>query len=210
ALLPRPRRAGAGAGLGPDAARRCSGVRRERAVGGDLPRRRHLARRVRLQPVRRRAARLPRPQVAGVRLSCRNFASAKYPAPRTTISVPLDTGYFASRNSGMTSTLLAAARLHHAVALEGDLGAGVSLLQLHAPVAQIGQHDRLAGDGTAHEVAWRDHLELAVEEAQPCLALEAEQLFKPVHCASTATLVAACRRCASVAAALRASCDASI
>ncbi len=53
-------------GLGPDAARRRAGLRRERAVGGDLPRHRHLARGVRLQPVRRRAARLVRPEDEGV------------------------------------------------------------------------------------------------------------------------------------------------
>ena len=40
-----------------------------------------------------------------------------------------------------------------AIALEGDLGAGIGLLQLHAPVAQIRQHDGLARDGAAHEVA---------------------------------------------------------
>src|SRR6185436_20783649 len=53
--------------------------------------------------------------------------------------------------------------------------------QLHAPVAQVGQHDRLAGNGAAHEVAGRQHLELAVEEPQPCFALEAEQLFEAIH-----------------------------
>ena len=43
AVLSRARRAGAGAGLGPDAARRRAGIRRERAMGRDLPRHRHLA-----------------------------------------------------------------------------------------------------------------------------------------------------------------------
>src|SRR6185503_12497156 len=46
---------------------------------------------------------------------------------------------------------------------------------------QVGQHDRLAGDGAAHEVAGREHLELAVEEPQPCFALEAEKLFEAIH-----------------------------
>ena len=46
--------------------RRRAGICRERAVGRDLPGHRHLARRVRLQPVRRRAARLARPEDEGV------------------------------------------------------------------------------------------------------------------------------------------------
>src|SRR5262249_43946872 len=57
-----------------------------------------------------------------------------------------------------------------AMALEGDLGAGVGLLQLHAPIAQIGKGDRLTGDGAADEIAGRDDLKLAVEIAQSRLA----------------------------------------
>src|SRR5262245_24255242 len=68
-----------------------------------------------------------------------------------------------------------------AMALEGDLGAGVGLLQLHAPIAQIGKGDRLAGDGAADEIAGRDDLKLAVEIAQSRLAPEAEQPLKPIH-----------------------------
>ena len=52
------------AGLGPDAAGRRRGIRLDRAVDRDLPGPRDRADRVRLQPVRRRAARRARPQAA--------------------------------------------------------------------------------------------------------------------------------------------------
>src|SRR5581483_9559510 len=100
----------------------------------------------------------------------------------------------ALRLAGMTRhgggrPLLLRARLDRAEALEGNLGGGVGFLQLHAPIAQIGQHDRLARHRAAHEVAGCEHLELAVEKAQPCFALEAEQPFESVHFSCTATLV---------------------
>src|SRR5262245_49425400 len=79
--------------------------------------------------------------------------------------------------------------LERAIALEGDLGAGVGFLQFHAPVAQVGQRDRFAGDGAAHIVTGSDDLELAVKVAQPRLAFEAEQPFKPIHALSTSAPV---------------------
>ena len=63
----------------------------------------------------------------------------------------------------------------------------IGLLQLHAPIAQIGQHDGLARHGAAHEVARTEDLKLTVEIAQLRLALEAEQLFEPIHSLSTST-----------------------
>src|SRR5262249_737262 len=72
-------------------------------------------------------------------------------------------------------------RADGAVALKGNLGTGVSLLQLNAPIAQIREHDGYPGDRTAHEIAGAQHLELAVQIAQLRLALEPEQLFEPVH-----------------------------
>src|SRR5262245_27475417 len=77
--------------------------------------------------------------------------------------------------------LLARLAGQRAIALERDLRAGVGLLALDAPVAQVGEGDRLAGDGAAHEVAGGDDLELAVEIAQSRLAPEAEQTLKPIH-----------------------------
>ena len=53
-LLPRARGAGADPGLGPHAPGRRPGVRGERALGADLPRRRDQPRRLRFQPLRRR------------------------------------------------------------------------------------------------------------------------------------------------------------
>ena len=35
---------------------------------------------------------------------------------------------------------------------ERDIGRGIGLLAIDIPVAQIFQRDRLAGDGTAHEI----------------------------------------------------------
>ena len=57
--------------LGPHAARRRAGVCRKRALGRDLPRPRHHARRVRLQSVRRLAARLARSENEDLRLLSR-------------------------------------------------------------------------------------------------------------------------------------------
>src|SRR5262245_15132268 len=51
-------------------------------------------------------------------------------------------------------------------ALEGNFRVRVSFLQLHAPVAQIRQHDGLTRYRAAHEVAGAQDLELAVEIAQ--------------------------------------------
>ncbi len=59
-----PRGAGAGRGLGADAARRRRGIRVDRAVDRDLPRPGDHADGVRHQPVRRRAARRARPEDA--------------------------------------------------------------------------------------------------------------------------------------------------
>src|SRR5216684_1576314 len=64
ALLSRARRAGAGPGLGPDAARRRRGIRDDGAVDRHLSRPGDHADRVRHQPLRRLAARRARPQDA--------------------------------------------------------------------------------------------------------------------------------------------------
>jgi hypothetical protein len=61
-FLSRPRRAGADPGLGPDAARRCRGIRGKCALGPDLPGARHHRRGVRVQPVRRCGPRHPGPE----------------------------------------------------------------------------------------------------------------------------------------------------
>jgi hypothetical protein len=70
------------------------------------------------------------------------------------------------------------------VAGEGDLGAGVGFLQLNAPVAQVGECDRLAAHCAPHEVAWDKDLELTVEIAKPGLAPETEEPLKPIHAPS--------------------------
>src|SRR5262245_21289632 len=70
------------------------------------------------------------------------------------------------------------------MALKGDLGAGVGFLQLHAPVAQVGQRDRLAAHRAPHDVAWDQHLELTVEIAKPGLAPETKEPLKPIHASS--------------------------
>ena len=70
---------------------------------------------------------------------------------------------------------------HLQIALHRDLGRRVRLLQLDAPIAQIGQHDRLAGHRAAHEVARREHLKLPVKELHLRLAPQAEESVDPIH-----------------------------
>ena len=70
---------------------------------------------------------------------------------------------------------------HLQIALHRHLRRRVRLLQLDTPVTQVGQHDRLAGHRTAHEVARRQHLKLPVKELHFCFAPQAEESVDPVH-----------------------------
>src|SRR5262249_12493750 len=50
------------------------------------------------------------------------------------------------------------------MALQHRLGTRIGLLQVDAPVLELLERDRHAGDGAAHERARPDHAKVAVEE----------------------------------------------
>ena len=67
------------------------------------------------------------------------------------------------------------------VALQRRVGVDIGLLQLDAPIAELIQGNGTAGDGTAHESAGRDHLDLAIEIAKLGLTLETKIAFETVQ-----------------------------
>src|SRR5581483_5821519 len=68
-----------------------------------------------------------------------------------------------------------------AVALERGGGVDIGLLQLDAPIAELVERDGAPGHRAAHELAGREHLDLAVEIFELGLAFEAEVAFEAVH-----------------------------
>jgi hypothetical protein len=67
------------------------------------------------------------------------------------------------------------------VALEGHFRAYIGLLQLHVPVAEVGQRNGFACNSAPHKIARRQYLELAIKIAQLGLTFETKQPFEPIH-----------------------------
>lgn len=83
------------------------------------------------------------------------------------------------------------------IALQRSLGGDIRLLQIDAPILEVGQRDGLAGYSTNDEVAGLLDPELAMQIRNAGLAFETEQPFKPIHAWD---LMRTARRCRWLAA----------
>ena len=66
-------------------------------------------------------------------------------------------------------------------ASEYCLGTGVGFLQLDAPILQLVERNRLAGDGTTHEGTRTDDAIIAVEKAKLGFAGSKRDAFETIH-----------------------------
>jgi hypothetical protein len=86
-----------------------------------------------------------------------------------------------SSDGGSTTIETRSALLPLALSLHRCGGTGVSLLTIHAPIAEFIERDRLACHGAAHVGAWAENAKIAVEKFNFRFARVHRTPIEPVH-----------------------------